>query len=202
MTDQEFSQIVAQITQQHIMGGMPGGYGNYHGYGMPQNPATAGLGPQGIGGSFLGGIAGDWIGGLFGDTGATIGGIAGGLLGTILPFGANPGLAIAGTEPGGGNGHTGTKPLLIPYDTVDPATRAKIDLTRAATKGLIDQLVKWLDKNQQNGDQIGEIVQLTTRAAELFQANDLQRASTQAQWAYFALERARARATGLPALFS
>lgn len=192
MTDQDFNQIIAQLTQQHLnlMGG------------MPQNPATAGLDPQGIFGSILGKVGGGLIGSIWGDTGSKVGGTIGSIAGGFLPFGANPGLAIAGAEPGGANGQTGTKPLLIPYDTVDPATRAQIDLTRAATRGLIDQLVKWLEKNQQHGDQIGEIVQLTTRAAELYQANDLQRAYTQAQWAYFALERTRARVTGLPALFS
>jgi hypothetical protein len=176
--------------------------GGYGGYATPPTPTTSGLRPQGIIGSFLGGLAGDAIGGLFGDTGATIGGAAGSILGSFLPLSATPGLAIAGVEPGGANGAAaGPKPLLIPYDMLDPATCATLDLGRAATKGLIDQLVKWLEKHQQNTDQLSEVVQLTTRAAELFLANDPVRAYTQAQWAYYALQRARARNTALAPLF-
>lgn len=176
--------------------------GGYGGYAAPPNSVPYGLRTQGIFGSIAGGLAGNAIGSIFGGSGSTIGGAAGSILGGFLPFSAGPGLAIAGAEPGGGNGTaTAPKPLLIPYDTLDPATRAMIDLGRAATKGLIDQLVEWLKKHQQEADQLGEVIQMTTRAAELFLANDPVRAYTQAQWAYFALERARAQNSALAPLF-
>lgn len=172
---------------------------------VPQAYMGGGLAPQGfLGGALgglLGGALGNTVGGWFGgaDIGQTIGSTLGGIGGGLLPFAAGPTLAMAGAEPVANGGAGAAKPVLIPQTSVDPNVRATLNVIKAATNGIVDQLVRYVTDNQAN-QALLEIIPLVQRAAEFAKGGDYNRAYQQAYLAYQAIEIARANQTGLPAL--